>query len=180
MELAPYVKRVRARIEKNADSPAWNLLAERWGALIDHAKAHEQECQTGRPFNRHERDALCEALRVALHVEPEAVMATAIAAFMMQEEQPRRFKSDRAFLFQLARRVRALTDINAGTYWDHKAQRVKRVYRDVAPRTLEQFGRIVSETFGAAGIFVARLEQREADEKSQQQAALHEALEALT
>jgi hypothetical protein len=56
--------------------------------------------------------------------------------FIFQEQQPRRFSSDAAFDFQLVRRVLRLAPANAGTYWDHKESRSRKVYRDVPPRVI--------------------------------------------
>lgn len=178
-ELAPFRLRVRLRMEKNQGNQAWSILAQRWGMVIDSAKAQEAEAQRGRPFVAHERDACQELVKLAREVPVETLTETVLALFLMQEEQPRRFKSDAAFDAQLARRARALTDTNAGTYWDDKAKRTKRVYRDVAPRTLAVIAEHLKAAFGMAGLYVARLEQRESEQTKNQQAALVEALESL-
>lgn len=178
-ELAPYRLRVRLRMEKNQGNQAWSILAQRWGVVIDAAKAQEAEAQRGRAFVAHEREACQELVKLAREVPVEALTETVLALFLMQEEQPRRFKSDAAFDAQLARRARALTDTNAGTYWDDKAKRTKRVYRDVAPRTLAVIAEHIKAAFGVAGLYVARLEQRESEQTKNQQAALVEALESL-
>lgn len=178
-ELAPFRQRVRLRMEKNQGNQAWSILAQRWGMVIDAAKAQEAEAQRGRAFVAHEREACQELVKLAREVPVEALTETVLALFLMQEEQPRRFKSDAAFDAQLARRARALTDTNAGTYWDDKAKRVKRVYRDVAPRTLAVIAEHIKAAFGVAGLYVARLEQRECEQTKNQQAALVEALEGL-
>ncbi len=178
-ELAPYRQRVRLRMEKNQGNPAWSILAQRWGVVIDAAKAQEAEALRGRPFVTHEREASQELVKLAREVPVETLTETVLALFLMQEEQPRRFQSDAAFDAQLARRARALTDTNAGTYWDDKAKRTKRVYRDVAPRTLAVIAEHIKAAFGVAGLYVARLEQRESEQTKNQQAALVEALESL-
>ena len=69
---------------------------------------------------------------------------------MLEQEEPRRFRSDDGFRFQLARRVRALTDVNQGTWYDHWAQRVKRVYRDTAPKTTACIGELTDALWSAA------------------------------
>lgn len=178
-ELAPYRQRVRLRMEKNQSNQAWSILAQRWGMIIDAAKAQEAEALRGRPCVTHERDACQELVKLAREVPVEPLTETVLALFLMQEEQPRRFKSDAAFDAQLARRARALTDTNAGSYWDDKAKRTKRVYRDVAPRTLAVIAEHIKAAFGVAGLYVARLEQRENEQTKNQQAALVEALENL-
>lgn len=178
-ELAPYRQRVRLRMEKNQGNQAWSILAQRWGVVIDAAKAQEAEALRGRPFVTHEREAGQELVKLAREVPVETLTETVLALFLMQEEQPRRFKSDAAFDAQVARRARALTDTNAGTYWDDKAKRTKRVYRDVAPRTLAVIAEHIKAAFGVAGLYVARLEQRESEQTKNQQVALVEALENL-
>jgi len=37
-DLRPYLKLVRARIEKNRENPLWSHLESRWAALAEHAR----------------------------------------------------------------------------------------------------------------------------------------------
>jgi hypothetical protein len=37
-ELAPFIRRVEARVAKNADSPVWAKLEERWELLVEHCR----------------------------------------------------------------------------------------------------------------------------------------------
>lgn len=178
-ELAPYRQRVRVRMEKNAASDAWNILRQRWEVMLEGAKESEAAYRSGTPQIAHERQALNEFAKVGSHVPVATVIETVLALYMMQGEQPRRFKSDVAFDAQLARRVRGLTDSNAGSYWDDKAKRTKRVYKDIPPRTLAALARLLKETFGVAGLYVARLEQQEANQQNSEKAALATALEGL-
>ena len=61
--------------------------------------------------------------------------------------------------------VRGLADLNAGTYWNDAEQRVKRVYRELPPRAAIACGKLLAEAFGAPGLYLARLEKRDADAK---------------
>ncbi|MCP5239687.1 MAG: hypothetical protein H6949_07685 [Zoogloeaceae bacterium] len=178
-ELTPYRKRVKNRMQRNSENQAWSILAQRWERVIDAAKAQDDEAQAGKPFVSYMREAGHELVKLSNEVPVEALVETALAMFLMQEEQPRRFKSDAAFDAQLARRARALTDTNAGTYWDDKTKRTKRVYRDVTPRTLAVIAEYLKAAFGVAGLYVARLERKEQDRNKNEQAALTSALEAL-
>jgi hypothetical protein len=63
-------------------------------------------------------------------------------------EQPRTFKSDQAFNYQLARRVRSLSNVNAGEYWDNNTKKTKRVYRDIPPKTLSVLAEYLKDIFG--------------------------------
>lgn len=178
-ELAPYRKRVKHRMDKNKGNPAWGILGQRWEMIIAAAKVDESEIRNGRTFITYQREALHELTKLANEVPVDSLIETSLAMFLMQEEQPRRFKSDAAFDTQLARRARALTETNAGTYWDDKTKRVKRVYRDVSPRTLAVMAQHMKAAFGVAGLYVARLEQQEQQQADSERAALTNALENL-
>src|SRR4051812_48115314 len=109
-DLKGYLKRVRARIEKNPDSPAWSALEGRWEALQQHAREVEAYFQSGRAGPRYERRAAHEVMKLGQAVEAREVIVTALAMWVLQELEPRRFKSDAAFRSQLIRRVRGLSD----------------------------------------------------------------------
>ena len=103
----------------------------------------------------------------------QEAIETVIAVYVMQEIEPRRFRSGRAFRFQLVRRLRRLTDVNVGEYWDQTAGRTKRVYRDLPPRVTEVFARIVTETIGGPCMHLAQRaiggrEKAEAQQRARQ------------
>jgi site-specific recombinase XerD len=52
-ELKTYLKRVRQRIAKNPDSPAWGQLEARWLAVMEHAKGVVAEFRAGLLFPVH-------------------------------------------------------------------------------------------------------------------------------
>jgi hypothetical protein len=98
----------------------------------------------------------------------------------MQELQPRRFRSDRAFRTQLVRRVRGLTDLNAGSWFDHQTGKTKRAYKELSPRAAAVMSQWLADAFGGVGLHLTRLEQNEADKKQQEQQAIHASLSQLT
>jgi len=65
---------------------------------------------------RYKRLAAYELRRLADHVTPERVIETVLAIYLMQDQDPRRFRSDTVFWTQLVRRVRGLTKANAGVW----------------------------------------------------------------
>lgn len=104
---------------------------------------------------------------------------TALAMYLLLDQRPSRFESDTAFDFQLVRRVRGLTYSNAGSYWDHKEQRTKRVYQDVPPRVIKAMAYSLKAAFGAPGLALAARERQDlkkAQEERQQMAAALEGL----
>lgn len=177
--LSPYRSLVQARVKRNEGSPLWGQLEARWGTVVAHGqgiKAAFERREAGIAFERRAAD---EVVKLGTEVEARKVVETALALFILREDQPRRFRSDAGFRAQLVRRVRALTDVNAGTYWDDKAGKVRRVYRDMPPRAVVVMGQWLAEAFGGAGMHLAKLEERDRQEKARETQELHVALEEL-
>lgn len=151
------------RRAKNPANPTWDILRERWAVVAVNAETILRAHAAGKPGSAHATQAAHHIKQLAATVDDGVVMEAALAMFLMREAKPQRFLSDRAFDFQLSRRVRALSDVNAGTYFDHETGKTKRVYRDVLPGTLMALSEPLKAAFGVAGVFLAELDQR--DEK---------------
>ena len=156
-ELAPFIGLVKQRRKANPKSPAWALLDARWAAIVATADQTIRDWENGRPDVRYRLQAAKHVQTLAKHVRPEQVWEVALAVFIYARQHPQRFRSDRALGFQLVRRVRGLSLTNAGSYWDHKTQKTKRVYRDPAPKAVEVFAGWLTEAFGAPGLQLADL-----------------------
>jgi hypothetical protein len=178
-QLSPYLKLVKARVAKNPESIAWVTLDERWRALVDHARGILADYASGRAGSRFERAAAHVVAKLAEDVKPRDVVEVTAAMVVMQELDPRVFRSDRAFWFQLARRVRALTDRHIGERWDNVRSRVRRCYRELTPRAALILGRWLAETLGIGGVHIARLHLAERQRQAEQRQKLHDALSRL-
>jgi hypothetical protein len=178
-ELRPLVSRVKARMTKNAGNPTWAILRSRWEALVGIAKGEMVRYQGGTPMSRYEAEAWSNVEKIGAVATDTEVLETVLAMYLLQEESPHRFRSDGAFSGQLVRRVRTLAPSNAGEYYDQKTGKNKRVYRDAKPKTVAILAGLLRETFGAAGLIVAKLEQREVNKKTEEMLELHAALEEL-
>jgi hypothetical protein len=178
-DLKGYLKRVRQRIEKNPDSPAWRQLESRWLAVVEHAKGVGAAFRAGKAGAQYVRKAADEVLKVAETATPRDVIETVLAMSMMEELDRRRFRSDSGFRFQLVRLVRALADVSAGRRYDHQSGKVRRVYRELTPRAVATIGQWLADMIGGAGIHLAQLEVRDIEEAKQKQQALWSALEEL-
>jgi len=179
-DLKPYLKLVQRRIEKNLNSHLWGHLEQRWGTVTTHARGLLAAYQRGQAMARHERIAASEVAKLADHVAAQEVIRTALAMFVMLDQQPRRFPTDPGFRAQLVRRVRRLTEVNVGTWYDHDSGKVKKVYKDLSPRATAVMGKWLAQAFGGAGGQLARLEQRDFEAKQQEQQAYRQALLDLT
>lgn len=177
--LKPYLRRVEARRSKNKDSNAWSLLEARWGALVNQAEATLASWRAGQALVQTQVQAAHQVQTLTGAAQAAAIVDTALAMFLMQDAEPRRFVSDRAFDFQLVRRVRSLAPLNAGSYWNHKEQRTTKVYKDLPPRVIELLGKQLRDAFGLAGLMLAEKERAEEAKKQAAHRQLTEALEAL-
>lgn len=179
-ELRPYVALVDARKAKNPNSEAWSILQGRWGVVVDAARSTLQRYAEGQASLRPAIQASHHIRNLADNVDPWEVISTAIAMFLLQDQHPRRFTSDAAFDFQLVRRVLRLAPTNAGTYWDHKENRSRKVYRDVPPRVIRTLAVPLKEAFGAPGLMLAAKEREDINKASVDRIRLSSALEGLT
>lgn len=174
--LRPYLPSLDRRQRANPDAKLWGLLTARWEALASACKETLKVSATGIPMNRWERQTALEIVRVAEEASAEAVWRTAIAVFLLREHDPRIFASDRGFIVQLGRCVRHLSEMNAGTYWDHRTGAVKRTYRDPNARVAVRVGEVLAEAFGAAGLYFAEQDRKEAERREAERTAFYEAL----
>jgi hypothetical protein len=178
-ELTTYLKRVKQRIAKNPESPAWGQLGARWLAVVEHAKGVVAAFRAGKAGARYVRKAAEEVLKVAETATPRDVIEIVLAMSMMEELDGRRFRSDPGFRFQLVRRVRALADVSAGRRYDHRSGKVRRVYRELTPRAVATIGQWLADMIGGAGIHLARLEVRDIEEAKQDGLGLRSAVTDL-
>jgi hypothetical protein len=177
--LAPYVGRVRRRRAKNESHLLWGNLDKRWAALIEHAKAVQAPFLDGRAGYIPNFEAACDIVKLGEHVAPEAVVETVLAMYLMLDAEPRRFRSDEAFRAQLVRRVRGLSEVSAGTWFDYRSGGVRRTYRELRPRTSEVFGEWLTAFLGGPGVYLAKLERQAAERAEEEQRILEKQLKEL-
>jgi hypothetical protein len=178
-ELAPFIASVRDRRARNANSPLWGKIEARWQATVAHCREVAGAYASGRTMNRNDRQACEEVIKLAGAVETEPIAEMALALFLLHEQNPHRFLSDNAFRYQIARRLRALADVNVGTWFDPTTGRVKRVYRDLPPKTTLAMGKMLAETFGLAGLLLARREEEDQNRRKEEAEALAQAVRDL-
>lgn len=155
---------------KNPDARGWAALDQRWDALLQHAAEVVERARSGKPGQRNERRAAEEVLKIAQEAEGRAVWVRVAALYSLQEEFPQRFRSDRAFLFEMVRTVRRLSAVSVSQYYNAATGRTKLVYRDPPPQAIEFMAAWLREAFGFAGLHLAR-EWREARERGAQEKA---------
>jgi hypothetical protein len=174
-ELAPYLARVHRRISRNPDSPLWGLLDHAWGLAVAAARA-DAMATIG---NRYQRLAAHEVLNLDADTSPRDIGTTALAMFMLWHDRPSRFETDRAFRHQLVRRVRALSQRHVGIIYDHHSGRSRRTYWEITPKAAAIFGQALARCFGAAGLQLAELDQRDREAANQTAQSISNAIKEL-
>jgi hypothetical protein len=135
-ELKPYIKAVKDWLDNRSSLDVRDLLRRRWDDLVQEARVYVQRLDAGRPFQRNYMQAYQIILRVEEENRFEDLILVLLAVGYLWHSDPRRFQSDDAFGFQVARRFRALTERSFGVRWDHLSGTAKRTYRDVSPKTM--------------------------------------------
>lgn len=174
--LAPYIDEMADLIRRNPDSETWRIMEVRWDAFVEHAKRRGSNAG---PMNHMERLACREFTRLAENVDHFTVIKTFCAIHFLREADPRLFRSDESFNFQMVRRVRGLSDVNAAQYWDPKTQKVKRVYRDLRPDVVAHFAILVNALFGKLAVVLIHNRKEEREQERQEEERLNASMRAL-
>ncbi len=175
-DLKPYLRNLDKRQNASPNAKLWEMLAARWGTVIGRCNGILADRAAGTPTNNWQSQAAAEIVRVAEQTTAQKAWRTAVAMFLLREYEPRRFVTDRAFLVQLGRRVRHLAEANRGSFWDAVTGRTKFAYRDPNPRVAVLIGQWLADTFGVAGVYFAKQDMEEADQRKAERTAFHAAL----
>ena len=152
--LKPYRKRIERVLEgDNPNGKHRKRLEDACRALTWWAKDYLRK-----PVRiRHYRQAAQAILAVFEENEPEAVGTVIGGMVLMWREEPRRFRSDEGFFFQMARRFRGLSDQHIGVTFDRKLGKTRKTHRDYPPRATRALSEMLIEAFKTfvAGVVIA-------------------------
>jgi hypothetical protein len=159
-ELTYYRKQVVAKRKATKDAPFWSQVDLRWVAVVNRAQSYISGVNRGQVSHRPTRVAAETILKVASCTTSVDVMEVIAGMYLAQEQDPRRFVSDRHFWFQLARRFRGLGDTLTATRWDGRALnghgKLRRLYKDLTPKGVDELAKWLVEGLGSAGLNIAR------------------------
>lgn len=134
-ELKPYENAVSRWLAERASPDALPILIDRLGAMEAEASVYTERAIHGRPYQRHKLQAAETVKRVVKVNNARDIIVRMLAMGYLNHFNPRRFQSDEAFRFQVARQFRRMADTSVGITWDHEAGKTRRIYRDASPRT---------------------------------------------
>lgn len=178
-DVAPWVKLVAKRQADNPTSEAWAILRSRWQAIADAAAQSLAAVDAGKVYQRHEATAAKLLRGVADAAPADTVVCTAMGAVMHRWADPRRYLSDQAALYQLARQVLRLAPTSTGRYWDHKARVSRTVRKEVPPKVLARIASILNDAFGGPAAQLYAIEQSRVPPEEVERRKLADALKGL-
>lgn len=170
-DLKPFVDKVHDRIAKQPEASLWSVCDQRWDMFTDTLR--DDQPKTIYSFVR---SAMKELVRLKRSVSGRSVAVTTIAMYLLQQYEPRRFRSEEAFRAQLVRRVRSLSDASFSQWEGASDGRSRRAMKELEPRAVAYTANLLVELFGPAGVKITQLERRDEDERNKGQAAYGAAL----
>jgi hypothetical protein len=179
-EVKPYVEQVQKIVERDHTGKIQAGLEKVVGIIRDHAEGITSDYAHGRPMNKHRVQAAKEVLTVFRDFSPVQCGSVVAGIYLFQDECPHRFSSDKGFTFELVRRFRSISDANVGLYENPDSGRVRRAYKEITPRTIEQLGVLLVEGFKTFAAFVRIHERKKAERAQNARNLLEEGFAELT
>lgn len=164
-QLNPYLKLVSNRIQKNKNTIRWDVIEARWISVVQTAQAVLAGYEQGLAGFEHERRAAEAVMRVHKDANFRVIVETVAAMFLLRYLDPHLFRSDKAFEYQLVRRVKSLTDLHTGTYYNQNNGRLLRAYKTTPPKETETFARWLIKALGPLAMHFVRLEERDEEQR---------------
>jgi hypothetical protein len=178
--LEPHVKQVREIIKRDKTGKIeMGLMRIRESLLSQAQERLDRFYRNGEPMVADNVKVSTELKKVLEKTDALTCGCTIAGLYLLREQNPRLFKSDTGFFFQLARSFRALSDMNKGSYYNQKTGKTQRVYRDIPPRVMEGIADALKTVYSSfIGHIVNRIRQ-EAGEKEVPQNLIKEGFESI-
>jgi len=170
-ELKPYIEFAERLIERDHSGKLKAGLSQLKGVLRSSSQCILHDFYVkGKAMNTYWVKASSEIVKVMKATTEDEIPVIVASMFLLLHCHPHRFVSDRGFTFELVRMVRSLTDLNVGTFYNHRTGRVARVYKDLPARVVELMGEDIIETYKSWVALVLQHYEKEkkAKEKAKQ------------
>ena len=178
-DLKVYRHTVSGILNRDKNGKVMAVMTKNWEKVIAYARDEVEQYRKGRPSQRQERKAYEELVKLADSVTVRDLLEVGLAMFLMREWDGRKFASDRGFTFQLTRRVRSLTDLNVGTYYNHITGKVHRTYRDLPPKVTSRLADVLVGYLSRAAAHVISIAKKDWEEQQRKSREVDEAFAEL-
>ncbi|THF58854.1 hypothetical protein [Ollibium composti] len=144
-DLKPYIKAVRAFLERNHPGKAQTVIQGAWDRTVREARRFMDQAYQGRAQSVYDREAYQAVLSLAEEQDADTIGVLLIAMGYWYQDQPRFWRHDDGFRFQTVRMLLRLNPREAAYKW-HDGKMERSVYRDVRPGTIRALWAIVHGT----------------------------------
>lgn len=160
-EVAPWRTEVRRLLDTHdTGGKVRNALSVLTRNLKSHCDLAITTAATGRTYVRPQYEAQ-RTLASALDSAGTGVGIEVAALFLLSDRDKRRFRSDRAFLHQLARMVQRLASRQREVYPRPGTHQRRMVYREMRPKEAEWIASMAHEGFAKFAAWVVQTARRE-------------------
>jgi hypothetical protein len=173
-DIKTQVGRVEQLIERDRSGKITAGLEKVVEVIQEYAEGITSDYDHGRPMVKHSVQAAKEVLTVFREFSSAKCASVVAGMYLFLEAEPHRFVSDRGFTFELVRRFRSISDANIGLYEDNSSGRVRRAYKEISPRTIEQLGGMLIAGFNRFVGHVRLVERRRAEREREARVLLEE------
>lgn len=178
--LEPFVKQVREIIRKDKTGKIEiGLMKIRDGLRSQAQDRLDRFYRKGEAMVSYNVKTAAELEKVLKDTDAVTCGCTIAAMYLLQENNPRLFKTDIGFRFQLARIFRGLSDMNKGSYYNHKTGKTQRAYRDIPPKVMQGIADALVSMYGSFIAHILNRVRQEAAEKEMPQKLIKEGFESI-
>ncbi|WP_141690390.1 MULTISPECIES: hypothetical protein [unclassified Ensifer] len=167
-ELKPWATMVETLLKRK---PSWSgivVAADRWAAVVEEAREVSADyIDRGKAMPTWKARAARTVLGLAEDATSRELLVTVASMYLLRESRPARFRSDRAFSFQVTRRCRNMTTVSRGSWFDEASGQVRHCYATPPENEVLALGGWLNEAFGTLALALARAvmaEQKKAGE----------------
>jgi hypothetical protein len=179
-ELKPLAAAARRIIARDLSGRLQGVLARLHSSLQDFATGVLSDIEHGQRVPKWTLRGVEQVVKVMTATDPVECACVVSSVFMLCEEQPRRFASQRGFQFELVQAFRKQIDTSWGRYWDEKTNRSKTVYVEITPRCVEAIAAILIHTYAKLASRIITLYQQERTQPMKDKQTIDEVFDALT
>lgn len=167
-ELKPWAAMIDALLRRK---PSWSgivVTADRWAAVVEEARDISADyMDRGKAMPAWKARAARTVLGLAEDASSRELLVMVASMYLLRESRPSRFKSDRAFSFQVTRRCRNMTTVSRGSWFEEASGQVRHCYTTPPENEVLALGQWLNGAFGTLALALARAvmaEQKKADE----------------
>lgn len=179
-DLKPLIDAARRIVDRDSSGKLKDVLARFHAGLQDYALGVKSDLASGQRVPKWTARGAEQVAKVMIETDPVSCACVVASVFMLREQQPYRFASQRGFEFELVRAFRKQIDTSWGKYWNDKKSISKSVYKELTPRCVEAIATLLTYTYVPVATKIITLYQKERVQPIKDKQTLDEVFVALS